>query len=104
MSPIAQSRSVTTGAGVSKEQYPDFGPTLAAEMLAEHHGLKVSRETVRKWMQEDGIWLPHKRDIRQCTEHDMKVICDRLNNTPRKRLGWKTPAEVYREKILEEMR
>ena len=28
-----------------KENYRDFGPTLAAEMLAEHHGLKVSRET-----------------------------------------------------------
>lgn len=49
-------------------------------------------------------WLPRKRDIRQCTDHDMKVICDRLNNTPRKCLGWKTPAEVLREKILEEMR
>ena len=34
-----------------KEQYPDFGPTLAAEMLAQHHGFKVSRETLRKWMQ-----------------------------------------------------
>ena len=33
-----------------KENYPDFGPTLVAEMLAEHHGFKVSRETLRKWM------------------------------------------------------
>ena len=44
-----------------KENYPDFGPTLAAEMLAEHHGFKVSRETVRKWMQEDGLWLSRKQ-------------------------------------------
>ncbi|WP_338092673.1 ISNCY family transposase [Salipiger mangrovisoli] len=44
-----------------KESYADFGPTLAAEMLAEHHGFKVSRETVRKWMQEDGIWLSRKQ-------------------------------------------
>lgn len=44
-----------------KENYPDFGPTLAAEMLAEHHGLNVSRETVRKWMQEDGLWLSRKQ-------------------------------------------
>jgi transposase len=28
-----------------KESYEDFGPTLAAEMLDEHHGFKVSRET-----------------------------------------------------------
>lgn len=44
-----------------KEQYLDFGPTSAAEMLAEHHGFKVSRETIRKWMQEDGIWLSRKQ-------------------------------------------
>jgi hypothetical protein len=43
-----------------KENYPDFGPTLAAENLAEHHGFTVSRETLRKWMIEDGIWLSHK--------------------------------------------
>ena len=29
---------------------------------------------------------------------------DRLNNTPRKCQGWKTPAEVFREKMMEEMR
>lgn len=44
-----------------KEHYADFGPTLAAEKLAEDHGLKVSRETLRKWMQDAGIWLPRKQ-------------------------------------------
>lgn len=45
-----------------EENYPDFGPTLVAEMLAEHHGFKMSRETVCKWMQDDGIWLSHKTE------------------------------------------
>lgn len=41
---------------------PDFGPTLAAEQLAERHDLRVSRETFRKWMAADGLWLPrHQR-------------------------------------------
>ncbi|ODM46600.1 transposase [Ruegeria sp. PBVC088] len=44
-----------------KENYPDFGPTLAAEMLTKNHGFKVSRETLRKWMIEDGIWLSRKQ-------------------------------------------
>jgi transposase len=44
-----------------RERYADFGPTLAAEMLAEHHGLEVSRETLRKWMAEDGLWLSRKQ-------------------------------------------
>ena len=30
-----------------RESYADFGPTLAAEKLAERHGVKVSRETAR---------------------------------------------------------
>jgi transposase len=44
-----------------KETYADVGPTLAAEMLAEHYGFKVSRETLRKWMQDAGIWLSRKQ-------------------------------------------
>ncbi len=44
-----------------KENYEDFGPTLAAEMLAEHHGFKVSRETLRKWMTDGGLWLSRKQ-------------------------------------------
>ncbi|SEL40161.1 transposase, IS30 family [Roseovarius nanhaiticus] len=37
------------------------------------------------------------------SDHELKIICDRLNATPRKCLGWKTPAEVFREKMMEEM-
>ena len=33
-----------------RERYVDFGPTLAAEKLAELHGCAVSRETLRGWM------------------------------------------------------
>ncbi len=40
-----------------RERYADFGPTLAAEKLAERDGVKISRETLRKWMVEDGLWL-----------------------------------------------
>lgn len=42
---------------IVRERYADFGPTLAAEKLAERDGVKVSRETLRKWMVEDGLWL-----------------------------------------------
>lgn len=43
-----------------RECYPDFGPTLAAEKLAERHGLKLGRETVRRWMVEAGLWVRRK--------------------------------------------
>ena len=44
-----------------RENYIDFGPTFAAEKLEEDHGLKVSRETLRKLMQDAGIWLSRKQ-------------------------------------------
>jgi len=43
------------------ERYRDFGPTFASQMLLERHGLAVSRETLRKWMTEDGLWLSRKQ-------------------------------------------
>ena len=44
-----------------RSAYADFGPTLAAEMLAQKHGLKVSRETLRGWMIETGLWLSRQQ-------------------------------------------
>lgn len=44
-----------------RENYIDFGPTFATEKLHEDHGLKISRETLRKWMQDAGIWLSRKQ-------------------------------------------
>ena len=38
-----------------RERYADFGPTFAREKLVEVHGLKLSAETLRKWMVEDGL-------------------------------------------------
>jgi hypothetical protein len=43
------------------ESYRDFGPTFASQMLLERHGLSVSRETLRKWMSEEGLWLSRKQ-------------------------------------------
>jgi transposase len=40
-----------------RDNYADFGPTPAAEKLAERHALKVSRETLRHWMKDAGLWL-----------------------------------------------
>jgi hypothetical protein len=44
-----------------RECYADFGPTLASEMLAERDGLRVSRETLRRWMSGAGLWLSRKQ-------------------------------------------
>lgn len=33
-----------------------FGPQFAADKLAELHGIKVGRETLRRWMMKAGLW------------------------------------------------
>ena len=48
-----------------RERYADFGPTFAAEKLAELNDLKVSRETLRSWTR--GFWMSRaeRRRIQQ---------------------------------------
>ena len=38
-----------------EKRYGDFGPTLAAEKLAEHHGITLSDETLRGWLLAKGV-------------------------------------------------
>lgn len=38
-----------------------FGPTLAAEHLAEEDGLVIDAETLRRWMLEEGLWTRRRR-------------------------------------------
>jgi transposase len=47
-----------------RQRYADFGPTLAREKL-DQEGLPVSRETLRRWMTEAGLWRPRAKR----TEH-----------------------------------
>jgi transposase len=49
---------------IYRERYPDFGPTLAVEKLLEREGIKISDETLRKWLLEAGYW--RKRRKRSC--------------------------------------
>src|SRR5258708_28316082 len=47
---------------IVRQNYADFGPTLAAEKLAGEHGFAFSSETLRKWMIAQGPWLdPQQR-------------------------------------------
>jgi transposase len=47
-----------------RQRYADFGPTLAAEHLAQE-GFPVSRETLRKWMSKAGLWRPRSQRVKK---------------------------------------
>jgi transposase len=44
-----------------KAHYADFGPTLATEALEQRHSIRVGRETLRRWMIAEGVWLSRKQ-------------------------------------------
>jgi Winged helix-turn helix len=48
---------------IVSERYADFGPTFAAEKLAENHGCSVSHETLRSWMIADGLWVDRRHRL-----------------------------------------
>jgi len=41
----------------------DYGPTLAAEELAEQHGIAVSRESLRQWLIEAKLWRARRARV-----------------------------------------
>jgi len=53
-------RSVTEVSALIRTHYRDFGPTLAAEYLQEHHGIALSKETVRQIMITAKLWRPQR--------------------------------------------
>lgn len=44
-----------------REQYWDFGPTLASEKLLEREGYEVDHETLRRWLKGAGLWERQRR-------------------------------------------
>lgn len=48
-----------------RKEYADFGPTLAAEYLAEKHRIAMSKETLRKWLIQAGAWEAKPRRVKE---------------------------------------
>ncbi|MDR6299288.1 hypothetical protein QE407_004741 [Pantoea dispersa] len=45
---------------IIRDNYADFGPTLACEKLAELHDVVLAKETMRQLMVRAELWLPRK--------------------------------------------
>jgi transposase len=49
-----------------------FGPTLAAEHLAEEDGVVIDHETLRRWMLEAGLWSRQRKPKPHCRRREPK--------------------------------
>ena len=58
---------------------------------------KPSIENTNRFIRK---YIPKKKDIANYSEKFIRSIVKKYNNTPRKKLKWKTPNEVMKEKKL----
>jgi len=58
-----------------KKKYSDFGPTLAHEKLVEADKIRISRESVRKIMIEEGMWKPRRKKKGQVHQMRERRAC-----------------------------
>ena len=65
-----EAQTVQQAIDLLHERYGDFGPTLAHEKLVEVHQLKLSDESVRKIMIEEGLWKPKR--AKKAPAHPMR--------------------------------
>lgn len=56
---------------IYNKKYRGFGPTLAVEKLEEER-YKISRETLRKWLIEEGIWKRKRKRGKHRSRRDRK--------------------------------
>ena len=101
--PLTARRSITFDRGTEFVSWPHLQAEIGTQTWFRDPSSPWQKGTVENTNRRARRWLPRKRDIKSMTDHNIKQICDQLNNTPRKCLGWKTPAEVFREKMMEEM-
>jgi len=58
-----------------RKHYPDFGPLLASEKLAERHGIERDKSTVRYIMIKEEIWKPKRKKKETHREWRQRKAC-----------------------------
>ncbi len=74
------------------EIYFGFGPTLAAEYLANKHDIHAGRETVRNWMIEGKLWRAKRQRIERI--HEWRQRRSRVGEL----VQWDTSEHAWLEK------
>jgi hypothetical protein len=68
---------------------------LSFRGLTQPDPLQVGREAPTRTLMVCCVNMPKKRSMNTVDKEDLTMIQNRLNNRLRKRLGFKTPSEVF---------
>ena len=99
--PLTARKSVTFDRGSEFIDWPHLQAEVGTQTWFCDPSAPWQKGAVENTNRRARRWLPREIDPATISNHQLKMICDRLNATPRKCLGWKTPAEVFKEKVLD---
>ncbi len=100
--PQSARKSITFDRGTEFVSWPHLQAEIGTQSWFCDPSAPWQKGTVENTNRRARRWLPRKLDPTTLTNHHLKMICQNLNETPRRCLGWKTPAEVFAEKMLED--
>jgi len=99
--PLTARKSVTFDRGSEFMDWPHLQVEVGTQTWFWDPSAPWQKGTVENTNRRARRWLPREINPATLSNHHLKMICDRLNATPRKCLGWKTPAEVFKEMVLD---
>lgn len=97
-------RSITFDRGTEFTDWPYLQAHIGAQTWFCDPQSPWQKGTVENTNGRVRKWLSSEVDPLTVTDAELVEICGQLNATPRKCLGYRTPAEVFRKKLLAQMR
>ena len=102
MEPLPQParKSITFDRGIEFRNWRKLKPGIGTEAWFCDPQSPWQKGSVENLNKRARRYLPRDAPVAALSNRDMKSICDRLNATPRKCLGWRTPTEAFRDEIM----
>lgn len=102
MEPLPQParKSITFDRGIEFRNWRKLKPGIGTEAWFCDPQAPWQKGSVENLNKRARRYLPRDAPVAELSNRDMKSICDRLNGTPRKCLGWRTPTEAFREELM----
>lgn len=97
--PHAARRSTTFDRGTEFTDWPDLQAGLQVETWFCDPQSPWQKGTVENTNRRARRWLSRDTDPLSIDDRDLHQVCAHLNSTLRKFLGFRTPAEVLRQKL-----
>ncbi|MEK1855105.1 MAG: IS30 family transposase, partial [Phyllobacterium sp.] len=98
--PATARRSITFDRGTEFTDWPYLQAGLGAQTWFCDPQSPWQKGTVENTNRRARRWLSREVDPLAVSDTELRRVCDQLNTTPRKCLGYKTPAEVFRQKVM----